>query len=163
MQKQTEGRLSRTSACGQTQSHAILQVNNISALHDDLPSSFFIAPKVGLYCPRFLCLHSIVTGRVQISSFMHKNLSRAFHYSALCPALIHPSALPLYYTGPPKLILTTPSQLFDIMLLWLSGPLCWLLSEADWRPFVCVSPCPEWPGGTCWAASRETGMHIWMG
>lgn len=79
------------------------------------------------------------------------------------PALIHPSAVPLLYTGPPQALLTTPSLLFDITLLWLSGPLCWLLSEADWRPFVRVSPCPEWPRGTCWAVSGETGMRIWMG
>lgn len=69
-------------------------------------------------------------------------------------ALIHPSVNP-------HAPLTTPSQLFDIMLLWLSGPLCCLLSEADWRLFVCVSLCPKWPGGTC-QAGRGTGMQMWM-
>lgn len=75
----------------------------------------------------------------------------------------HPSISGAPTHRAPQALLTTPSLVFDITLLWLSGPLCCLLSEADWRPFVCVSPCPEWPGGTCWAASRETGMRIWMG
>lgn len=129
------------------------------ALHNDFPSSFFIAPKVVFYCPHFSCLHSIVTGQVQISSFMQKTPRQAFHYVVWAqPSSIHQQC-PCSYAGPPKLC----APPFDITLLWLSGPLCWLLSEADWRPFVCVSPCPEWPGGTCLAASGETGMCIWMG
>lgn len=79
----------------------------------------------------------------------------------------HPSvsSAPAQHRAPQALFTTTPltPPLFDRTLLWLSGPLCCLLSEADWRPFVCVGPCPEWPGGTCWAARGETGMRIWMG
>lgn len=45
-------------------------------------------------------------------------------------ALIHPSAVPPSLTQPPTPT-TTPTLVFDITLLWLSGPLCWQLSEAD--------------------------------
>lgn len=166
MQKQTEGRLSHTSAWEQTKSHATLRVNNIvpwDALHDDFPSSFFIAPKWCFIVLSFRVCIPLLLGKYKYPPLCRKKASdRPSTIRCLSPALIHPSAVPLFYTGPPKL-LTTPSLLFDITLLWLSGPLCRLLSEADWRPFVCVSPCPEWPGGTCWAASGETGMRIWMG
>lgn len=73
MQKQTEGRLSRTSACEQTGSHAILRVNNISlrdALHDHFPSSFFIVPK---------CCFIVLAFRVCIPLLLGK-----YKYPPLC-------------------------------------------------------------------------------
>lgn len=124
-------------------------------------------PKVVCNCPSFPCLHSIVTGQVQIFFFIYKKPSVSSSTTLTEPSP-HPSIhqqCPIQYKPPPPPPCpdnTTPTLGFDITLLWLSGPLCRLLSEADWRPFVCVSPCPEWPGGTCWAAGGEAGMHVWM-
>ncbi len=165
MQKPTKGRLSRTSAWEQTESHAILRVNKVSpshALHDDFPSSFFIIPEwcfIVLACR--VCI-PLLLGKHKYPPLCTKTSDRPS--TALSEPSPHPSisSAPVLH-GAPQAQPTAPSLLFDITLLRLSGPLCWLLSEADWRPFVCGSSCPEWPGGTCWAARGETGMRIWMG
>lgn len=162
MQKQTEGRLSHAWAWEQTRSHASPRVNNINALHDDFPSSFFIAPKWCFIVLAFCVCIPLLPGKYKYPPLCTKTSAGPSTTSLVSSPHPSISSAPVLHRAP-QALLTTPSQLFDIMLLWLSGPLCWLLSEADWRPFVCVSPCPAWPGGTCWAASRETGMRIWMG
>lgn len=151
----------------QTESHAMPRVNNIyprDALHDDFPSSFFIAPRWCFIVLAFRVCIPLLLGKYKYPPFYAQKPQTRPSTTSLEPSP-HPSisSAPSPTHRAPQALLTTPSLVFDITLLWLSGPLCCLLSEADWRPFVCVSPCPEWPGGTCWAASGETGMRIWMG
>jgi len=101
MQKQTEGRLSHTSAWEQIQS-CNLQSEQYHCFAWWFPSQLFHRPNVVFYCPCSLCLHSIVTEQVQISSFMDKILSSAFHDAAYVqPSSIHQQC-PCSTQGPPS-------------------------------------------------------------
>lgn len=113
MQKQTEGRLSHTSAWEQTESHAMPRVNNICSkdgLHDDFPSSFFIAPRCCFIVLSFRVCIPLLLGKYKYPPFIHKNLRQGLLLHRLGPALIHPSAVPLVlHTGPPKLCSPPPA------------------------------------------------------
>lgn len=161
MQKQTEGWLSHISAWEQTRGHAILRVNNVVALHGDFPSSFFIASlKLGVIVLPFCVCIPLLLGKYKYLPLCTK--TSAGPSTTLPVSSPHPSisSAPVLHRAPQALLIT-PSQLFDIMLLWLSGPLCWLLSEADWRPIVCVSPCPAWLGRNLLGCEqRDRNAHM---
>ena len=167
MQKQTEGRQSHSSAWEQTSETCNPQSEQYfppgDALHDDFPRGWS-SPQSGVLLSLRLCLHSIFTGQVQISSFMHKNLRQAFHSIAWAqPSSIHQQCPPSTQ-GPPSSATTPPPTLWHnaivafraFMLAVVLGRLKTLCVR---QPLSWVA----WTGGTCWAASGETGMRIWMG
>lgn len=146
MQSQTEGRLGRTSAWEQTQGHATLPGNNVSpqsCFASSFPYQLLHRPKSGvlLSSPLVFAFHCH-RASANILLLWDRGLRRAFPRRRLSPALIRPSAVP----PPPAYSLTSRCCGF-------SGPLCRLLSEADWRPFLCAVLSGR-------AASGEAGMRV---
>lgn len=132
-----------------TRSHATLEGNKASrrdALHAHFPSSFFIAPKVLFYCPLLSCLHSIVTEEEQTP--------------VLCGQKPQPGLRRAGPARPSSVHQRDPAALFDITLLWLSGPLCCCCLRQIEEP-LCASVLSweQGTGGTCWAATGEPGMR----
>lgn len=153
-------------AAHQTMSHAMPRVNNIcpgDALHDDFPSSFFVAPRWCTIVLTFRVCIPLLLGERKCYPLCTKTHRKDLPRCRLSPALIHPSAASLSHTRgpPPKALLTTPNpQSLTLRCCGFPGLYagCCLRQIED--PLCASAPVLSGWEEPAEAASGETGMRI---